>query len=476
MQIHLVNISSINIFRETRQRKDISDVSDLVESIKRRGLLQPIIINENDFSLIAGERRLRAYQELGYTQIEARFQGELSDAEAKVIELEENVRRKNLPWKEEVEAYLVIHETFKKENPNCPLSKTAEYIGYSSSYLWRCIEVAKLLRQKDKAIIDAHSLSGACTVIERRQERAIQTEIAQSDMSWEDIKDGPGKNSVPDNVSFGSGGFENTRASRESGSGFSGVDSNSSDTIPSREPNSVDSCVTQGDFLVWAYTYQGRRFNFLHCDFPYGINHHKSGFGGMSKWEEYIDTADLYWQLCRALIENFDRLLFPNANIIFWLSMQYYTETIELFQKELPNLTIHSAPLVWGKTDNRGIVSDPERTPRHTYETALFMSYHDRKVIRPVGDFYGAPTKSSERDHVSEKPEPVLKHFFRLCVDEMSEMLDPTCGSGSALAAAEAVGASRIIGSDINQKNVDNARQRLIQARNYKQMEKLDNV
>ena len=51
---------------------------------------------------------------------------------------------------------------------------------------------------------------------------------------------------------------------------------------------------------------------------------------------------------------------------------------------------------------------------------------------------------------MSVKPEPVLRNFFRMFVDESTIMLDPTCGSGSSLRAAESLNARHTLGLEIN--------------------------
>jgi len=151
--------------------------------------------------------------------------------------------------------------------------------------------------------------------------------------------------------------------------------------------------------------------------------------------------------------------------------MNYYTETIEFFQKAAPSLDIQPMPLIWHKTDNKGIVSDVERRPRNVVETALFMSRGDRKIIQPVANCYGAPTQKSQSFHISEKPEPMLKHFFRMIVDDMAEVLDPTCGSGSAVRAAESLGSSRVFGLEADQEMADCARAELRRHRNLQAAE-----
>lgn len=78
-----------------RLRQDFGDIKALAKSIDTHGLFHPIVIDANNH-LIAGERRLRAMQELGWTKAEVRQFEELSESERRVLELEENLLRKDL--------------------------------------------------------------------------------------------------------------------------------------------------------------------------------------------------------------------------------------------------------------------------------------------------------------------------------------------------------------------------------------------
>jgi DNA modification methylase len=127
--------------------------------------------------------------------------------------------------------------------------------------------------------------------------------------------------------------------------------------------------------------------------------------------------------------------------------MHHYTDTINFFSAH-SNFSIDPFPLVWMKSDGKGVLPDPQRGPRRVYETALFGSRGDRKIVSSVSNAYAAPTDRSI--HMSAKPEPVLRHFFGMFTDENTVMLDPTCGSGSALRAAESLGAAYILGIEIN--------------------------
>ena len=61
--VESVPISNIKYEDKFRFRKDLGDLGPLIESIKRQGLIHPIVITE-DNQLICGRRRLAAYMQL----------------------------------------------------------------------------------------------------------------------------------------------------------------------------------------------------------------------------------------------------------------------------------------------------------------------------------------------------------------------------------------------------------------------------
>ena len=98
----LVPIRDIKI-RE-RVRQDLGNLEDLKDSLKHYGLLNPITINSK-YELIAGERRLQAATQLGWTNIQANIVDNLSDIEQLEMEIEENNQRKEFTDAELLEGY-----------------------------------------------------------------------------------------------------------------------------------------------------------------------------------------------------------------------------------------------------------------------------------------------------------------------------------------------------------------------------------
>jgi len=82
----------------------MGDVSELVESLRAHGLLQPVVVRRHDtgYELIAGHRRYEAAKVLGWTEIAAVIRDETDD-QAYILTLVENLQRQDLTPLEEAE-------------------------------------------------------------------------------------------------------------------------------------------------------------------------------------------------------------------------------------------------------------------------------------------------------------------------------------------------------------------------------------
>lgn len=145
-----------------RFRQDLGDLELLKASVKRLGFLQPIgITAENE--LVYGRRRLEVAKELGYQRIPC-VVVRLGDVDKRVAELEENLRRKDLNWVEEVKAKAeldilmrAIHgehtpgirdDSSLESNKLWDQSKTAELLGESQPLVSQDIQLAELMEER----------------------------------------------------------------------------------------------------------------------------------------------------------------------------------------------------------------------------------------------------------------------------------------------------------------------------------------
>lgn len=428
----LVAHSAIEITRTSRQRTDLElDKDGLAESIQRLGVLQPIIVRKrpepspegHEFILVAGERRLMSNIACGNKTIPARIFEELSPLEQKLYELDENLRRRELPWRDHIRAVADIHQTLIALNgEDWSQTSTAEYMGYEKTTLTKALRV---WQDFDSPVVqNAGGFKEAYNALARRDERA-------HDDAMSDIL-----SAVPVTPQG-----EIKRVGTEPRPG--------EPTKPAG-PLPAEESILNTSFLEWAPTYDGRPFNFIHCDFPYGIEVFSGPQSGATRQSTYADGADVYWTLIECLCANLDKVMAPSAHLMFWLSadITIMYNTIEAFRKLAPGLTFAKKPLIWHKTCNTGVLADPQRGPRHVYEAALIASREDRKIIKATSDTYGSPT--DKEYHVSTKAVPMLRYFFQMFVDQNTRLLDPTCGSGAALRAAESMGASHVLGLELD--------------------------
>lgn len=112
-ELCMQKISIADIKINKRARDEIFEIDELAESIKRFGLLSPIIV-DTDYTLIAGQRRLEAVKRLGLETIEANVIEIPDGASAFEIEIEENIQRQQFSGEELLRAFKKLN---KIKNP-----------------------------------------------------------------------------------------------------------------------------------------------------------------------------------------------------------------------------------------------------------------------------------------------------------------------------------------------------------------------
>jgi len=469
-----IDPSSIVIQRDERQRR-VVDTSGLVDSIRKNGLINPIVVTRERV-LIAGERRLASCLELTLSSVPVRFFDTLTSLERSVIELEENLKRSDLHWRDEAVAIAKLHHCYLMTEPTWNLARTAEALSLQKSWLGKIIRVAQDINSPK--IASASGMDSAYNLLFRQDARAADSAVS-------DIMEGVG-GAFGETPQGGAEKPQQTPIDRPmpplSNAGPAAVASQA----PSQQVASVPHIPTPApvvapavppesiqtlSFLDWAPSYSGPKFNFIHCDFPYGIGAFDGslgatgagssadmGEGGLAhaKSTLYDDSEEVYWTLLASFCANLDNFMSHSAHLMFWFSLQHYEKTLAYFAKHAPGLKFNPMPLIWVKSDNRGILPDAKRGPRQIYETCLMASREDRFIVRAKSNAYSSP--SDKQYHHSTKPEPMLRYFMEMFVDETTTVFDPTCGGGSALRAAESLGAKRVLGLEIDPNHADNAR------------------
>jgi ParB/RepB/Spo0J family partition protein len=482
-----IPISEITILRDERQRR-IIETDDLQKSIKQIGLINPIVVKLDENGrhvLVAGERRLTACRALKWEEIPVQFSSDLSPLQAAIIELEENIKRRDLPWMDLVLAVGKLHALHREDDEKWSQAKTAGVLSLTEGTVSMYLKVHGSIN--DERIKKCTTVRQAYDVIDRRESRKQEAAFAQllegdwdedDPDSYPDIFEDEDEEGLPplkpmtreqvltaqeqDMASMGMikiNGIWTADPNRpiEPGTAKPTPIPIVIEGKPNRKLSTGDLVkdILHGSFLEWAPAYSGSRFNFIHCDFPYGAAEVGPQMLG-NEHTIYEDSPEIYMKLLDCFADNLDRFFSVSGWIMFWYSERLGKETRDLFKYKCPSLEIQTHPLIWLHSDNSGISSAYKWRPRHIYDTALLMRRGDMPLVRLKSDAHASP--SSREVHPSTKPEAMLRYFFEMFVDDQTSLLDPTCGGGSALRAAESLGAKRVQGIEMNWEYAEAAR------------------
>ena len=142
---------------QPRKNFDKESLEGLTNSIKERGLIQPIIVrksddNENKYEIIAGERRWLASQNAGLHEVPVVIT-EASDLKSLEFAIVENVQRQDLNAIEEANGYQRLIDDFGYDH-----EKVAKFIGKSRSHISNCLRLLTLPKEVIH-LIEKNSLS-----------------------------------------------------------------------------------------------------------------------------------------------------------------------------------------------------------------------------------------------------------------------------------------------------------------------------
>lgn len=167
---------------------DPEALSELAESIKTHGLLQPIVVRPmpgGTYQIVAGERRWRACREAGLTTVPVIIK-ELDDKQTMELALIENLQRKDLNPIEEALGYKRLIEEFKLTQ-----EQVSERVGKSRSAITNLLRLLaldeKMLEALEKGLI-TQGHARALLSFENEEKRNVAFELALNGASVRQIE------------------------------------------------------------------------------------------------------------------------------------------------------------------------------------------------------------------------------------------------------------------------------------------------
>lgn len=173
---------------QPRRRFDTAALSELAESIRSKGLVQPILVRpragaQNRYELIAGERRWRAAQMAQLHSIPAIIRS-LEDEEAYELSLIENIQRADLSAVEEAEGYQQLIDSFGYTQ-----EQLSEIIGKSRSHIANLLRLLSLPREVSDMVVDGMlSMGQVRPLIGNSDCLALAREVAKKGLSARQVE------------------------------------------------------------------------------------------------------------------------------------------------------------------------------------------------------------------------------------------------------------------------------------------------
>jgi ParB family chromosome partitioning protein len=163
---------------EYQPRREFNDatLTELVTSIKEKGIIQPIIVRktaENSYRLIAGERRWRAAQMAGLSTIPAIVK-DVAPGEALELALIENIHREDLTPLETAEAFQRLINEF-----NMTHDELSRKVGKDRATITNYLRILKLPPDIKKWIADGSLTMGHAKALLQIENQRVQIQVAK---------------------------------------------------------------------------------------------------------------------------------------------------------------------------------------------------------------------------------------------------------------------------------------------------------
>jgi ParB family chromosome partitioning protein len=176
-----------NLF-QPRQNFDKEKMEELKGSIKKHGMIQPIVVRKmaNGYEIVAGERRLKAAKEIGLKKIPAIIKS-INNEKSLEIALVENIQREDLNPVEQANAFKRLVDEF-----NLTQQELAEATGKSRALVTNTIRLLKLNPEIQKNISEGKISFGHAKLLlsieDEEVQKAVCDRIITNGLSVRDVE------------------------------------------------------------------------------------------------------------------------------------------------------------------------------------------------------------------------------------------------------------------------------------------------
>ena len=431
-EVKVVDTEAI-VVPEDRHRKKFAEkeLRELAESFKRVGQVQPGVcreLEEGEFELVAGERRLRACKMAGipFTFL---LVTEANQLMLKEIELEENVCRVDLEWQEEVAAREELH--LLREEQQAALGRhqsirdTAREQKISPTLAFEDLELATFAK-KFEEVREARSKSEAKKVVER-----IKKDFTRRLALEEATEKAEGSRARIEGGGDGEGG----EFSAEEVAELSPDD---------RRTLAVSQRTIHGEMMEELEKFKDGSVGLVFFDPPWGQEFDKvmKRGGGVKPYE---DSAANFWANINQWLEMLYRKMAEDSHLYMFFGLVDHTGVYNVLEKQ--GFETNRLPIIWYKQGAHR-TRQPDKWPGRSYEPIAFARKGNKPLARqgvPDVIITQAPWPSLKDLHPSAKHPDVYIDLLKRSASPGETVVDPMAGSGMVAVAAESMQATHAL-------------------------------
>ncbi len=417
---------------EDRQRLELGDIDNLASSLREYGLIQPIVVNQAG-RLIAGGRRLAAAKSLAWKTIPVVYRETMSEDELTCLELEENLKRKAMTWKEEVASVYKIHKLkaakAAQDGETWTQDQTGRMLGVSRASAGFTILIARELLDQSSKIHQCEGYTEALRFCFQKKEDEVQKELA-SRMKAQMIVN---QASLPTSAKPVSA--ENIPAGAEQGP----VDIEPvSVTYPGELVVDLTNTIIHGDSIKWMELRPDASVDHILTDPPYGIDlnmlEQNNPHGGMKNIDRVEDTHQVEPNLIlldRFLIQG-HRILKENGFCIFFCDVMNWQY---LYDRAIAaGFRVQRWPFIWHKT-HQCMNQRAEFNFTKNFEIAMVCRKPASTLVSPQQTSIFSCSAAGYISNPFAKPLELWSHLIKAISIQGQYILDPFAGEGSCPSA-----------------------------------------
>ena len=392
-----------------RFRKDYGNVKELADSIAGpEGLISPVAVRAKNghYELAAGGRRMAAIDLLGWTEVPCRiYPPETDDFTILVVELAENVKRKDMEWAEQAALVARIHD-MHVEKYGEKTSTTPDAPGHSVRDTAKLLNVSHTSVQNDLALADAVSKvpalklcknkAEAKRVLDKTGERIMMRELASQAQTI----------------------MNSSNATKR-----------------------ITDAYVIGDFFKQKLP--DNYFDLVEIDPPYGIDvttrKDTCSLGKSTDFGIYNEVPDTeYPEFLAKLMDKVYKAMANDSWLVFWFSSQWIQTVYDEIIRAGFACPLH--PAIWIKTASGqpGISAHPKTRLASAYEMFFYARKGNAEIVQhgKSNVFDYAPVNTADKLHPTERPLDMMADILTTFTRPTAKVLVPFAGSGVTLRAA----------------------------------------